>query len=203
MSSQALLEAIETAGKEELARLERETQKRVEEILADAEETAITEKEAAYQEAFRPLKTERARRLHQARMDALKITAEARDTVVKRISAQIETRLEGLRQQPEYDDIFRRLLEESVQVLGEDEFTNNHQSFENLPQLEVDKRDQPLARKALNDHSDKLEIVPKLESWGGVVLRSGDGRIVVNNTLETRLEQLKPHLEKMSNFVTE
>lgn len=192
MSSQALLDAIETAGKEQLAQLEQETSERVEEILTKAKETAESRRDKAYQEAVRPISTKRAQRLHEARMAALKISAAARDQTAEMLLDQVEARLQSLRDQPAYQELFRRLVEEAVATLGRNEIADPATS--GLPRLIVDGRDEPLAQKTLQALSLEMEIAPDLESWGGVVLQSGDGRIVVNNTLENRLEQLKPHL---------
>ncbi len=192
MSSQALLDAIEKAGKAQLAQLEQETSERVEEILAEAKETAESRREAAYREAIRPKAVERARRRHEARMAALKITAATRGQTAEMLLDQVEARLQSLREQPAYQELFRRLVEEAVATLGRNEIADPATS--GLPRLIVDGRDEPLAQKTLQALSLEMEIAPDLESWGGVVLQSGDGRIVVNNTLENRLEQLKPHL---------
>lgn len=79
-------------------------------------------------------------------------------------------------------------------MLGQEELAGNHQSPAEPPRLEVDVRDETLAEDIVQTLPVKMEIVPELETWGGVVVRSGDGRIAVTNTLESRLEQLKPHL---------
>ncbi|MFZ0545977.1 MAG: V-type ATP synthase subunit E [Candidatus Promineifilaceae bacterium] len=187
MSSQALLDAIETTGKGQLARLEQETRERVDEILAETEKTAASRRDAAYRDALGSLTAERARRLHEAQMEALKITAAARDQAAQKLLALIEARLQALRDDPQYPAIFRHLVEEAFQRLGEQESAE-------LPHLEVDARDVTLAQDILLSQSWEVIIVPTLTSWGGAVARSGDGRITVTNTLENRLEQLKSHL---------
>jgi len=194
MISQALLEAVETAGKDELAQLQQETRQRIEAILATAEETAESRRETAYKEVLRPVATERARRLHEAQMEALKITAAAHDQIAEKLLAQIENRLRTLRDQPYYKGTFNRFVEEAMRMLGQEELAGNHQSPAEPPRLEVDVRDETLAEDIVQTLPVKMEIVPELETWGGVVVRSGDGRIAVTNTLESRLEQLKPHL---------
>lgn len=196
MSSEALLKAIETAGQEALAQLEQETSQRVEEILSDAKDTAESRRKEACQEAQRPLATERARRLHEARMEALKITAAARDKAAERLQAKVQSRLSKLRSNSEYRAIFRHLFEEAVQMLGEQEIADSGNGSPEMPSLEIDGRDGELARDLLKQLDMEMDITTNLSSWGGVVVRSGDGRIVVTNTLEARLAQLEPYLER-------
>jgi vacuolar-type H+-ATPase subunit E/Vma4 len=48
----------------------------------------------------------------------------------------------------------------------------------------------------VNELDLDLQVVSSLQGWGGVVVTSGDGRIVVNNTLESRLERATPFLRQ-------
>jgi vacuolar-type H+-ATPase subunit E/Vma4 len=93
-----------------------------------------------------------------------------------------------------WQNILRDLIEEAVEMLGEKEMANNTPVPTKLPRLEVDGRDEKLAQDILESLAFKMEIAPELVCWGGVVVRSGDGRIIVANTLEARFERLKPHL---------
>lgn len=187
MSSQALLDAVETAGREAFAQLEQETGQQVEAVLAGTRQTAESRREAARQEVLRPLAAERARRLHEAQMEALKITAAARDEIVEKQLAQVEARLQTLRDAPHYPAVFRQLVVEAVQQLGDGETAASSC-------LAIDARDEPLAQDVLRTLASQMTLVPELTTWGGVVARSEDGRIIVTNTLEARLEQLKPRL---------
>jgi vacuolar-type H+-ATPase subunit E/Vma4 len=63
--------------------------------------------------------------------------------------------------------------------------------------LDVDPRDKSLLESILFD----LDLAPpvnyELVSWGGVIVRSQDGRIAVVNTLEARLERATPYLRRL------
>lgn len=198
MTYQALLEAIEAAGQDALAELERETAGQIEAVLAEAAETAGIRRKAAYEDALRPAGAERARRLHEARMEALKITAAARDELAERLRVQVEAQLGTLRDQPQYPAIFRRLVEEAVTMLGEQEMATCENGPAGPPRLEVDGRDEALALELLQELPRKVGIemivAPEITTWGGAAARSGDGRITVTNTLEARLNQLAPRL---------
>jgi vacuolar-type H+-ATPase subunit E/Vma4 len=59
--------------------------------------------------------------------------------------------------------------------------------------VQVDPRDVAIAEQVRSQRSLKLCIAPDIETWGGVVVRTADGR-AVRNTLEERLERADPFL---------
>jgi vacuolar-type H+-ATPase subunit E/Vma4 len=56
--------------------------------------------------------------------------------------------------------------------------------------------DEPQICLILNDLGVHLQVVTSLHGWGGVVLTSGDERVVVDNTLESRLERATSFLRQ-------
>jgi vacuolar-type H+-ATPase subunit E/Vma4 len=86
----------------------------------------------------------------------------------------------------------RRLNEEAIRVLGDEAVgTGASQSW-----LETDPRDEALLRRILHDLGREAAVKPSLDGWGGLIARSGDGRIVAINTLEARLERATPFLRR-------
>ncbi len=188
MSLAAILAAIEASGEAEAARLHAETEARVRQIMAQAERTAAARREAARREALRPAAAECARQRYHAKLEALRTVGAVRASLVQTALAEIHTRLAGYRAAPDYPPILRRLTEEAVRALGSEPAQGS------LCRLEIDARDEALARRILGDLG--LEMAPSLNCWGGVVARSGDGRIVATNTLEARLERAAPFLRR-------
>jgi vacuolar-type H+-ATPase subunit E/Vma4 len=97
-------------------------------------------------------------------------------------------RLADLRRDAQYPAVLRRLIEEAVHLLGE----NGSQTGRVV--LASDARDEALVRTIARDLDLDVAIEPTLDGWGGIVLRSADGRIRVTNTLESRLEHAMPLL---------
>jgi vacuolar-type H+-ATPase subunit E/Vma4 len=60
--------------------------------------------------------------------------------------------------------------------------------------LEVDPRDQVLMAGFILNLDLALTVSYDLECWGGLVAKSEDGRVVLINTLESRLERAAPYL---------
>jgi vacuolar-type H+-ATPase subunit E/Vma4 len=63
-------------------------------------------------------------------------------------------------------------------------------------QLEADPRDRVLLESILRELDAQLTVKYNLECWGGVIAKSSDERVVVLNTLESRLEQATPYLHR-------
>jgi V/A-type H+-transporting ATPase subunit E len=196
MSLEVILEAIETSGEAELRQLQQETETRKQQILAEAEQNAALRQDMSRQTVVSPVAGERARRLHQARLEALQIVASARDQLVASAMEQTRACLMELRRKPLYKHVLQGLIEEAVRALGDDELNLATAIPAKPPWLEIDARDEILVRGILLDLDRDLAIKPTLNCWGGVSVHSGDGRIIVTNTLESRLERATPYLRQ-------
>jgi len=192
MSLEAILAAIEASGEAEVARLRAETGTRARQILAEAERTATSRRDEARQAVLLAVPGERARQLHHARLEALRTIGEVRNHLVETALAEARLQLANLRADSDYPLILRRLTEEAIRVLGDEAVgTGSAPSW-----LEADPRDEALLRRILHDLGIDLVIKTSLDCWGGLVARSGDGRIVAVNTLEARLERATPFLRR-------
>ena len=192
MSLEAILAEIEASGEAELARIRAETEACARQILAEAERVASARREEARRAALLPVYSERARQLHHARLEALRAVGDVRDRVVETALAETRRRLAALRADPDYPLILRRLTEEAIRVLGDEAVvTGGSPSW-----LEADPRDETLLRRILHDLGLDLLVRPSLDGWGGLVARSGDGKIVAINTLEARLERATSFLRR-------
>jgi len=192
MSLEAILAAIEASGEAEVVSLRAEAEARARQTLARAEREASARRESARRTALLPVPGERARLLHHAKLEALRAIGEVRDRLVETALAETRQRLAGLRADPDYPLSLRRLTEEAIRVLGDEAVgTGASPSW-----LETDPRDEALLRRILHDLGQEAAVKPSLDGWGGLVARSGDGRIVAINTLEARLERATPFLRR-------
>jgi len=190
MSLEAILAAIDAAGQAEANRIRAEAESHARQTLDDARPKADSVWEEARRAALRPVAGERARRIHQARLEALRIVGETRERFLVEALNETRQRLAHLRAAPDYRPILRQLLIEAFDALGEEEMSGGK------PELDVDPRDEALVRGLLAELDLDLPVVPSLDTWGGVVAHSGDGRIVVINTLEARFTRITTHLRQ-------
>jgi len=190
MSLEVILASIESSGEAEIDRLHSEAESRARQALEAAERKAAIAREEARRAALRPAAAERARCLHQAKLEALRIVGAVRQRLIETMLSETRRRLAVMHADPDYPLILRRLIAEAVAALGEAELRSGRVL------LEIDPRDERHIRPVLNELGVNLQIVSSLHGWGGVVVTSGDGRIVVNNTLEVRLERATPFLRQ-------
>lgn len=190
MSLQAILDAIYASGADQVREIEAHTQARVEEVLAAAESEAWRLREESRAAAAAPATAARARILYPARLEALQIVGKIREELVDTVLGQTEERLAGMRTEDLYAPMLRQLTEEALTELnGSPHETEN-------TRLEADPRDRELLEGILQDLGLELQLSYELGCWGGLTARSEDGRVVVVNTLETRLERGTPHLRR-------
>lgn len=189
MSLQAILDAIYASGEDQVREIEARVQTQVGEILAQAQTDGQRLREVARAEAAAPVSGERARILHQARLEALQIVGDAREALVDAALSQTKEHLTGMRSDAAYPATLRRLTKEALTELGPPEEAGG-------ARLEADPRDRELLEGILQDLGLELAVHYDLHCWGGLTAKSVDGRVVVINTLATRLERATPYLRR-------
>jgi V/A-type H+-transporting ATPase subunit E len=190
MSLPAILDAIRASGQAEILEIEEGARRQIQEMRANARLEGERIAEETCSAAVAPAIRERARILHRARLEALQVTGNKREGLVDAALDQTRGHLEGLRTDAAYPAVLQRLTQEALDEL--------ERSREDLgrAQLDVDPRDRELMESILSDIGLNLEVSYSLNCWGGLIAKSQDGRVVVINTLEVRLERAAPHLRR-------
>lgn len=190
MSLEAILAAIAAAGDSQVAAIEQEAQHAAAGVLASARAEADKARRDASDRAVAPAYREHARILHRARLTYLRTVGDAREAAVDAALEQVRSYLARLRADARYPVVLHRLTEEALAAL--------HGSLEDPGRayLQVDARDEQLTLQILRDLGLQLRIEPGPDCWGGLVATSEDGRIVVINTLESRLQRAMPFLRR-------
>jgi vacuolar-type H+-ATPase subunit E/Vma4 len=67
---------------------------------------------------------------------------------------------------------------------------------EKQARLEADPRDRVLLESILLNMGLDPPVSYEIDCWGGLIAKSEDGRVVVLNTLEARLERATPYLRR-------
>jgi vacuolar-type H+-ATPase subunit E/Vma4 len=179
MGLQAILEKIRAAGDAQLQEIERNTRSQVSEIMAQARMEAQQIEEDASAHASIPAVAERARILHRARLESLRIVGDVRENLVDTALTHARERLAAIRFDPCYPEVLRTLTKEALTELA-----SNRNA-----QLLADPHDERLVTNILNDMKLDLPVSYELNCWGGLVAQSEDGRVVVINTFDARLER--------------
>lgn len=188
MGLQAILDAIHRAGDEQVKEIEARTQVEVARILAQADREADAIRREACQSELNFAARERARIVQQAHGTRLRLLEDAHQKFVNEVLDCTRVRLEGLRTDPRYADLLRRLISEALSTL------QGILEVSEKPCIEANQQDEPLLENIVSDIGIPLVITYSLQAGNGIIARSQDGRIVVDNRFETRLERAKLHL---------
>jgi vacuolar-type H+-ATPase subunit E/Vma4 len=190
MSLNAILEAIQESGLTEVAQIEAQAQNHVETILAKARAEAERIQRDCWATRMTQAKREETRVMLEARSQVLKIVGEANQTLIEETLTRTREQLANLRPASNYPAVLRHLTVEALDklylCLEDDERVC----------LRANNHDQELLEPFLGDRYPGMLVNYDLNCWGGIIAQSGDGCIVVINTLEERFERSRPHLQR-------
>lgn len=178
MAIENILIAIKNQAIIEKQDIIREADEKARQIIQDAEDAANREVERFVAEASAREERNAVRDLHTAQIARGRMISDVRTKNYDRLREMTQCRLEELRDCPEYEEIFNRLVRDVIFGLGDKVC------------LYVDERDQDLAAKVAKspDFSElDIQIVPTLTTLGGVIATSQDERIRKDNTFESRI----------------
>jgi V/A-type H+-transporting ATPase subunit E len=135
-------------------------------------------KKEAEAEVERLLEEQRNERIAWARLESKRIVAEGREDAIKNVLEEFFEELKGIRKTPEYRRFLSKAVAAAAAELGGD------------VTIRVVKGDKALL-SAL-----KARVVEDLDSVGGAIVESPDGKIRVDMTLETLFESRRDDIRK-------
>jgi len=190
VSLEAILEAIRQSGADSVRAIEERAREEVARIMAEAEGEAAAIREEARKAASMTTAADQARITHRANLEAMQIVGEAEQQIVGRALEHVKTRLAGLRASAGYPDVLRHLVVEALAAL-------QGSLLEGEPaHLVADPRDRALLEDILGDLRLELAVRYELDTLGGVRATDSEDRVVVDNTLESRLAMATPMLSR-------
>jgi vacuolar-type H+-ATPase subunit E/Vma4 len=176
MGLSEILQAMERKAEQQIAARESATDKESRSIIDAAEVEAMRIKETYRAKAKERLHREQARLFGVAQLDRQRQLAAAREHWLGQVLARARQQLTTLRVGASYARGYEQLAREAI---GE---------FASTIKFEIDPRDEPLMRQIMATLGVDGEILPTLDTAGGLRVSSVDGCITVDNTVETRLE---------------
>jgi vacuolar-type H+-ATPase subunit E/Vma4 len=190
MSLAAIIEAIRSAGETQISEIESEAYTKARLILAEAREKARDLQEQTCASILIPAYHDRARIIQKGRMEALRITGEAREELIDTTLSQARGRLAIFRNNLAYARVLKKLVHQALTELQ----ASLGQTA--IFVIQADLRDQDILEKILSGTGLDLNVKYDLTCWGGVIIKSVDDSVVVINTLEARFERAIPYLRR-------
>lgn len=181
-----ILQAMEHKANLQVEEVESAADKESRSIIVKAEEEARRIKEKQLGEAKERLRREQERLFSVAKLDRQRQLAAARETWLDRALAGAREQLRNFREGDTYASCLEGLTREALAEIGSE------------VKVEIDPLDEELMRRIMIALEIKGEMVPTLNTCGGLRASTLNGRISIDNTVEARLEQawreLRPRL---------
>ncbi len=191
MALEDILRALEDKARTTVESIKSEAEKEKKRIMAEAQNEAARIRRQRLKKIEDALRSEATAMIYSATLKAKKEVNQAREEVVENVFRIAQEKISRLSEEDSYSDIFKALLDECVELIdGEIVF-------------QVRPEDRSLLERLLAEKGIQYSIsdVP-LESSGGLNAMSADGRIIVYNTFEKRLERAKKRLRlEISNIL--
>lgn len=105
----------------------------------------------------------------------------------KAVNEAFELATRGISESDDYTDAIGRLIEEGVEVIGKN------------AKVRCSSKDRKIVSAAIKkiDSNEKISLEEEpIDTIGGVILSTHDGTVRFDNTIEARLERMRPELRK-------
>lgn len=190
MSLEGILAAIRDAGRARAAQIQASSEAEAARILADAEAEAKAIYRRAHAAALQATAWERARTLHRARLEAMRIVYDGQEAVITGALDRLRERLARARSRGDYPALLAALVDEALAAVLPSLVEGE------VPHLLADPRDRERLEAIRRERGAAWPVRYEIETWGGVTATSADGAIVADNTLESRLACAAPYLRQ-------
>lgn len=190
MDYEGLMKSLEGSAEEKKAAIIEKARREAASIQEEARAQSGEIVKARLSRAAAVAELERNKSLYEARSEVKKNISMVKHQLFLKAFKDAEKRLDGVRSLEDYELSYRKMLEEALAALGDKQAV-----------LHVDRRDEALAKKILSSIGRSIEVKPGQDTIGGLYASTPDGKVVVYNTIESRLRMARERL-KMEVFST-
>jgi vacuolar-type H+-ATPase subunit E/Vma4 len=185
MTYENLIASMGVSAEKRITEITQKAHQEAEEIKRSAEAKAEAIKASHCENAQKSAEMERNKLIYNVKAENKMRIIKEKDAVIQRAFLDAKKSLDSFRADASYKENFKKMLQEAVSEL-EGEKVNLH----------IDPRDETLCRQVLGEVGTNSEIVGDLTSAGGLAVSTQDGKVVVSNTIESRLNNAKELLKR-------
>jgi V/A-type H+-transporting ATPase subunit E len=172
-----------------------EARKDAGEIQGESEKKAQAKKSAILTKGQQQAERERQRVLADAKMQVKRETFDVKEDLIKKAFGDAEERLKKLTDAPEYGGILKKLIVESGSVVGGGPLEVLVRKKDRALLSEKDLADLAKEISKATGKDTELELSEEtITTIGGAIVRSKNGSIEANNTIESRISRLRSEL---------
>jgi V/A-type H+-transporting ATPase subunit E len=175
-----LISALKANAQERIKEIQDRAQTEAQKIRKDAEERAQSTRSAYLEEAGRGVRLERNKLISKTGAEKRMALARVKDDLFQQVFTRAAQQMALVRNNPAYRTSFRNALREAMEELAGEEI-----------RLHIDPRDEKLCGEILKEMQRNCEVVSDLTTLGGLNATTADERLMVFNTIESRLQRAK------------
>jgi V/A-type H+-transporting ATPase subunit E len=184
MPYEQLIESVELCAEDKIRGIKEKANQDAENIKAEAKGKDEIIKKRHLDAVKKTADSERRKSVSKINEENRMQLVRAKDDVFKHAFTEAQKILSSERSQANYENIFRKLLKETITELEGEEIL-----------LHIDKRDESLCKKLLPELKLNCEIVTDITCAGGLNASTRDGKFIIFNTIESRFERAKEQLK--------
>jgi len=185
MTYENLIGSMELGAEKRIKEMMNKAHQDAEEIKRTAEAEAETIKSSYLDNAEKSVEIERNQLIYSVKAETKMRVIKEKDAAIQRAFAEAKKRLSDFRDRGTYKENLKDMIQEAVGEL-EGEKVRFH----------IDKRDEDLSKQILAELNQNSEIITDLTSAGGLNVSTRDEKVVVFNTIESRLNNARELLKR-------
>jgi V/A-type H+/Na+-transporting ATPase subunit E len=183
MAYENLLKSVEESAQEKERILREKTSQQIKDVLDEARARADAVERELVGAAVKKVSVEKNKETYLAGAEIKLRAIQLKETYLTRAFLEAQKKVAGIRDDPMYPAVFKKLAEESLGAL------ESHGV-----RIHIDKRDENLCRTVIGPLAPEAEILTDLKCAGGLIITSHEGNLVISNTIESRLERARERL---------
>jgi len=172
-----------------------EAEKKSISILTEGEKIALMEKNHILEDGKKQSNMKYQQIISEAKMNSRRMGLDAREEVIEESFKKAEEKLKEIAfsESVEYKESLNEIITEAAQEIGGGEMIISLKQEDvpkikdSIPSIEADLKDK-------TGNETKIEIGDNINTIGGAILKTKNGDIEVNNTIEARLLRFKKSL---------
>jgi len=186
MSAEKIIEQIKTDASKEVKEILKEAEKQAKEIINEAKKETNAEAEKILADGKKQSENHKKILVSQANQDAKKEIMAAKEKIIEECFVKAHHILSTLKE-TEYKNMVRKLMTDGVKKLGGkcDGVKKLGGKCTVIVSRDIDKQ----IAKDLH-----FEVIGNIEASGGIMLKSGDGRITLDHTFDGILKREKDQI---------
>lgn len=185
MAYENLIGSMEVSAEKRINETLNKARQDAEEIKRTAEAEAETIKSSHFENAQKSVEIERNQLIYRVKAETKMRIIKEKDAVIQRAFAEAKKSLSDFRDRGTYKEYFKNMTHEALREL-EGQKVRFH----------IDKRDENLCKQILAELNENSEIITDLTSAGGLNVSTRDEKVVVFNTIESRLNTARELLQR-------